>query len=75
MFTYSHANTPLGQSERAYYLSYFTITSPYVIQIEQTYHIWQQTNDYQGKLLSPLSFAETTGIRESCKRPWCDSGH
>ena len=23
MFTYSHASTPLGQSERAYYLSYF----------------------------------------------------
>ena len=23
MFTYSHANTPLGQSERAYHLSYF----------------------------------------------------
>ena len=23
MFTYSHANTPLGQTERAYYLSYF----------------------------------------------------
>ena len=23
MFTYSHANTPLGQSERAYYLSHF----------------------------------------------------
>ena len=23
MFTYSRANTPLGQSERAYYLSYF----------------------------------------------------
>ena len=23
MFTYSHANTPLVQSERAYYLSYF----------------------------------------------------
>ena len=23
MFTYSHANTPLGQSERMYYLSYF----------------------------------------------------
>ena len=23
MFTYSHAKTPLGQSERAYYLSYF----------------------------------------------------
>ena len=25
MFTYSHANTPLGQSERAYYLSHFII--------------------------------------------------
>ena len=25
MFTYSHANMPLGQSERAYYLSYFII--------------------------------------------------
>ena len=25
MFTYSHANTPLGQSERTYYLSYFII--------------------------------------------------
>ena len=23
MFTYSHVDTPLGQSERAYYLSYF----------------------------------------------------
>ena len=23
MFTYAHANTPLGQSQRAYYLSYF----------------------------------------------------
>ena len=25
MLTYSHANTPLGQSERAYYLSYFIV--------------------------------------------------
>ena len=25
VFTYSHANTPLGQPERAYYLSYFII--------------------------------------------------
>ena len=25
MFTYYHANTPPGQSERAYYLSYFII--------------------------------------------------
>ena len=27
MFTYSHANTLLGQSERAYYLSYFIKSS------------------------------------------------
>ena len=27
MFTYSHANTPLGQSGRAYYLSYFIKTN------------------------------------------------
>ena len=27
MFTYSHANTRLGQSERAYYLSYFIINN------------------------------------------------
>ena len=27
MFPYSHANTPLGQSERAYYLSYFINTN------------------------------------------------
>ena len=27
MFTYSHANTPLGQSECAYYLSYFIMYS------------------------------------------------
>ena len=25
LFTYSHTNTPLGQSEGAYYLSYFII--------------------------------------------------
>ena len=27
MFTYSHATAPLGQSERAYYLSYFIKTA------------------------------------------------
>ena len=27
MFTYSHANTPFYQSERAYYFSYFIIDS------------------------------------------------
>ena len=29
MFTYSHANTPLGQSERVYYLSYFITDNNY----------------------------------------------
>ena len=28
IFTYSHANTPLGQSERAYYLFYFILKKP-----------------------------------------------
>ena len=37
MFTYSHANTALGQSERAYYLSYFII-----------YYI--NTNEIRGEL-------------------------
>ena len=27
MFEYCHANTPLGQSERTYYLGYFTTAS------------------------------------------------
>ena len=27
MFTYSHANTPLGQSESAHYLSYFIVSN------------------------------------------------
>ena len=31
MFTYSHANTPLGQSERAYYLSYFINSNSTVV--------------------------------------------
>ena len=34
MFTYSHANTALGQSERAYYLSYFIIFSGLRINIK-----------------------------------------
>ena len=33
MFTCSHANTPLGQSERDYYLSYFTKRIMYNLHI------------------------------------------
>ena len=42
MFTYSHSNTALGQSERAYYLSYF-------IKIFRIWAIdlnWKQRSDY-----------------------------
>ena len=39
MFTYSHANTALGQSECAYYLSYFIIV--YVV------HAYVGQNDIQ----------------------------
>ena len=42
MVTYSHATTPLGQSERAYYLSYF-------IKVE---HLM----DDSGKFLSLTTF-------------------
>ena len=31
MVTYSHATTPLGQSERAYYLSYFIKSSGHLL--------------------------------------------
>ena len=33
MFTYSHANAPLSQSERAYYLSYFIIEG-HLVQLD-----------------------------------------
>ena len=31
MFTYSHANTPFGQSERAYYLNYFIKIDSFIL--------------------------------------------
>ena len=31
MFTYSHANTPLSQSERAYFRSYFITTKSFQV--------------------------------------------
>ena len=34
VFTYSHANTPLGQSERAYYLSYFIISDDLLVVVD-----------------------------------------
>ena len=41
MFTYSHANIPLGQSERAYYLSNFIKCNIILngLSLEESFHI------------------------------------
>ena len=48
MFIYSHTNTPLGQSERAYYLSYFIInnilTSPFLASLGQSNTVAWETS-------------------------------
>ena len=43
MFTYSYANTPLGQSERVHYLSYFINIFIYI-------YIYYNTNEIPGEL-------------------------
>ena len=48
MFTYSHANTPLSQSEGAYYLRYF---------------IKQISNDYKMKWSRGGGYSHTLPIR------------
>ena len=45
MFTYSHANTPLGQSERAYYLSYFI---KWILNLKNPY--WSSRVDSRSNL-------------------------
>ena len=40
MSTCSHANTPLGQSERAYYLSYFINVSGVRVRIFVALSVW-----------------------------------
>ena len=48
MFTYSHANTPQGQSERAYYLSYFkkiTLKRPSHGKLKLANSCWQTQVD------------------------------
>ena len=39
MFTYAHASMPLGQSERAYYLSSFIKSSAGVVLVKDPYPI------------------------------------
>ena len=58
MFTYSHANTPLGQSERAYYLSYFI--TPYIV-------LAIVTNDRQRKQIKIYIYVSQLFIRRMPK--------
>ena len=57
MFTYSHANTPLSQSERVYYLSYFLYKSHiYELWGEELYASWlaQISSQLQTQLSNPI---------------------
>ena len=78
MFIYSHANTLLGQSESAYYLSYFINTAlvevNFIIIMEsnipkkraktEPYYLIHCT-DYNGKLVSPISLEFWETLREA----------
>ena len=55
VFTYSHANTPLGQSERAFYLSYFINNNKFFI-LSIYFH---------GASISP--FAASSGNSKGCE--------
>ena len=44
MFAYSHANTPLGQSERTYYLSYYFINNADVRKGGDLLKLFEQSN-------------------------------
>ena len=66
MFTYSHANTPLGQSERAYYLSYFIIYSSLFEQELQSNQVKRTPQDSISELIiwkmNPL-VVPVTGVK------------
>ena len=51
MFTYSHTNTPLGQSEGAYYLSYFTIRG--IVLITMLYILFDMHTDIGQEIQPP----------------------
>ena len=55
MFTYSHANAPLGQSERAYYLSYFI--NIYIYIFIYLFIIWQAPRAGKIERYCPLGIA------------------
>ena len=58
VFTYSHANTPLGQSERAYYLSYFIIDN-------SIFEIKKLTGQNWGHMLTNLYLYVSSAIKIS----------
>ena len=57
LFTYLHANTSLGQSERAYYLSYFINTHIHLIIIYNHIHLI-------GTLYTPIFTLDTPIITQ-----------
>ena len=67
MFTYSYANTPLGQSERAYYLSYFINSYIYtqtseVLMLEATHKLAPVLCSFNCILLQQSAFQLELGI-------------
>ena len=69
MFTYSHANTPLGQSERAYYLSYFikeSITNRENRRKQEK--TWENIAKIRGKQVKDRKTGETRENRQKQRK-------
>ena len=64
MFTCSHANMPLGQSERAYYLSYFInrYVPPQRVWFLHGFGLKMGIDFAHFSLESGMVFEETTGV-------------
>ena len=72
MFTYSHANTPLGQSERAYYLSYFIIVNNMACNSGGMLAICCSVSF--GKLFSGFGFGWGLGLGRPAAANWANVG-
>ena len=64
MFTCSHANIPLSQSERAYYLSYFInrYVPPHRVWILHLFRLKMGIDFAHFGLESDMVFEKTTGV-------------
>ena len=70
MFTYSHTNTTLGQSEGAYYLSYFIITG--IVLITMLYILVVMHTDIGQEIQAPsLHFWLRTIMGAMCQYSVC----